>query len=106
MPLRSGNSHMLYFFFFFWIEMLYFFTCALVFLLSWFVLIKASLFCLRCNILQSAMPEDALIGAWKKSAHRLWAKRLRRSSTLSEITQVSIYYTSSLFFGVPYFSSD
>ncbi|CAN7131139.1 unnamed protein product [Brassica rapa subsp. narinosa] len=38
--------------------------------------------------IESAMPEDALIGAWKKSAHRLWAKRLRRSSTLSEITQV------------------
>ncbi|CAG7896634.1 unnamed protein product [Brassica rapa] len=38
--------------------------------------------------IESAMPEGALIGAWKKSAHRLWAKRLRRSSTLSEITQV------------------
>ncbi|CAH8385890.1 unnamed protein product [Eruca vesicaria subsp. sativa] len=38
--------------------------------------------------IESAMPKDALIGAWKKSAHRLWAKRLRRSSTLSEITQV------------------
>ncbi|XP_056854992.1 homeobox-DDT domain protein RLT3-like [Raphanus sativus] len=38
--------------------------------------------------IESAMPEDSLIGAWKKSAHRLWAKRLRRSSTLSEITQV------------------
>ncbi|XP_019086298.1 PREDICTED: homeobox-DDT domain protein RLT3-like [Camelina sativa] len=30
----------------------------------------------------------ALIGAWRKSAHRLWAKRLRRSSTVSEMTQV------------------
>ncbi|CAN8232429.1 unnamed protein product [Cochlearia groenlandica] len=38
--------------------------------------------------IESAMPEDVMIGAWKKSAHRLWAKRLRRSSTLSEITQV------------------
>ncbi|XP_010450235.1 PREDICTED: homeobox-DDT domain protein RLT3-like isoform X1 [Camelina sativa] len=38
--------------------------------------------------IESAMPEDALIGAWRKSAHRLWAKRLRRSSTVSEITQV------------------
>ncbi|CAH2079366.1 unnamed protein product [Thlaspi arvense] len=38
--------------------------------------------------IESAIPEDALIGAWKKSAHRLWAKRLRRSSTLSAITQV------------------
>ncbi|XP_024005575.1 homeobox-DDT domain protein RLT3 isoform X1 [Eutrema salsugineum] len=38
--------------------------------------------------IESAMPEDALIGAWKKTAHRLWAKRLRRSSILSDITQV------------------
>uniref|UniRef100_A0A1J3DY83 Homeobox-DDT domain protein RLT3 n=1 Tax=Noccaea caerulescens TaxID=107243 RepID=A0A1J3DY83_NOCCA len=38
--------------------------------------------------IESAMPEDALIGAWRKSAHRLWAKRLRRSSTLSELIQV------------------
>ncbi|CAL9224946.1 unnamed protein product [Arabidopsis halleri] len=38
--------------------------------------------------IESAMPEDALIGAWRKSAHRLWAKRLRRSSTVSEIMQV------------------
>ncbi|KAF8079476.1 hypothetical protein N665_1024s0004 [Sinapis alba] len=45
--------------------------------------LKAALYAI-----ESAMPEDALIGAWKKSAHRLWAKRLRRSSTLSEITQV------------------
>ena len=43
------------------------------------------------------MPEDALIGAWKKSAHRLWAKRLRRSSTLSEITQVFIFIMQAPF---------
>ena len=47
--------------------------------------------------IESAMPEDALIGAWKKSAHRLWAKRLRRSSTLSEITQVFIFIMQAPF---------
>ncbi|KAL1188979.1 Homeobox-DDT domain protein RLT3 [Cardamine amara subsp. amara] len=45
--------------------------------------LKASVYAI-----ESAIPEDALIGAWKKSAHRLWAKRLRRCSTVSEITQV------------------
>ncbi|CAL8137720.1 unnamed protein product [Prunus armeniaca] len=36
----------------------------------------------------SAMPEDALLGAWKKSAHKLWVKRLRRTSSLAELLQV------------------
>lgn len=35
------------------------------------------------------MPEDALLGAWKKSAHKLWVKRLRRTSSLAELLQVS-----------------
>ncbi|CAB4267222.1 unnamed protein product [Prunus armeniaca] len=34
------------------------------------------------------MPEDALLGAWKKSAHKLWVKRLRRTSSLAELLQV------------------
>ncbi|KAK2459173.1 homeobox-DDT domain protein RLT3 [Trifolium repens] len=34
------------------------------------------------------MPEDALVGAWRKSAHNLWIKRLRRISTLVELLQV------------------
>ncbi|CAL2248566.1 unnamed protein product [Prunus armeniaca] len=37
---------------------------------------------------QSVMPEDALLGAWKKSAHKLWVKRLRRTSSLAELLQV------------------
>lgn len=37
---------------------------------------------------QSVMPEDALVGAWRKSAHKLWVKRLRRTSTLVELLQV------------------
>jgi hypothetical protein len=34
------------------------------------------------------MPEDALVGAWTKSAHRLWVRRLRRTSSLAELLQV------------------
>ncbi|KAI5389453.1 hypothetical protein KIW84_074926 [Lathyrus oleraceus] len=34
------------------------------------------------------MPEDALVGAWRKSARNLWIKRLRRTSTLVELLQV------------------
>ncbi|KAJ1379507.1 hypothetical protein SESBI_46832, partial [Sesbania bispinosa] len=36
----------------------------------------------------SVMPEDALVGAWRKSAHKLWVMRLRRTSTLVELLQV------------------
>ena len=39
---------------------------------------------------QSGMPEDALVGAWRKSAHKLWVKRLRRTSTLVELLQVFV----------------
>lgn len=34
------------------------------------------------------MPQDALVGSWIKSIHNLWAKRLRRASTLAEVLQV------------------
>ncbi|CAL5343098.1 unnamed protein product [Camellia sinensis] len=37
---------------------------------------------------RSIMPEGALVGAWTKSAHKLWVKRLRRTSTLAEFLQV------------------
>ncbi|PRQ51784.1 putative transcription factor & chromatin remodeling DDT family [Rosa chinensis] len=40
------------------------------------------------HAIESVMPEDALLGAWKKSAHKLWVKRLRRTSCLSELLQV------------------
>lgn len=48
---------------------------------------------------QSAMPEDALLGAWKKSAHKLWVKRLRRTSSLAELLQVFYFpfFTLSIF---------
>ncbi|XP_037494138.1 homeobox-DDT domain protein RLT3 isoform X2 [Jatropha curcas] len=39
------------------------------------------------HAIESAMPEDALLGAWTKSAHRLWVKRLRRTSSLAELLQ-------------------
>ncbi|QHO01857.1 hypothetical protein HN873_044237 [Arachis hypogaea] len=38
--------------------------------------------------IESVMPEDALVGAWRKSAHKLWVKRLRRTSSLVELLQV------------------
>ncbi|KAK9291662.1 hypothetical protein L1049_019611 [Liquidambar formosana] len=38
--------------------------------------------------IESVMPEDALVGAWTKSAHKLWVKRLRRTSSLAELLQV------------------
>lgn len=45
------------------------------------------------------MPEDALVGAWRKSAHNLWIKRLRRTSTLVELLQV--YYLTKCLFEFP-----
>ncbi|PON97514.1 Octamer-binding transcription factor [Trema orientale] len=38
--------------------------------------------------IESVMPEGALVGAWTKSAHKLWVKRLRRTSSLQELMQV------------------
>ncbi|XP_047334234.1 homeobox-DDT domain protein RLT3 [Impatiens glandulifera] len=38
--------------------------------------------------IESVMPEGALVGAWTKSGHKLWIKRLRRTSTLTEFLQV------------------
>ncbi|XP_065619430.1 homeobox-DDT domain protein RLT3-like [Quercus suber] len=34
------------------------------------------------------MPEEALVGAWTKSAHKLWVKRLRRTSSMADLLQV------------------
>ncbi|KAL0401362.1 UNVERIFIED_CONTAM: Homeobox-DDT domain protein RLT3 [Sesamum latifolium] len=38
--------------------------------------------------IESAIPEDALMGSWKRSAHNLWVNRLRRASNLREFLQV------------------
>lgn len=43
------------------------------------------------------MPEDALVGAWTKSAHKLWVKRLRRTSSLAELLQVSFCFLFEMF---------
>lgn len=40
------------------------------------------------HAIELVMPEDALVGAWKKSAHKLWVRRLRRTSSLHELSQV------------------
>ena len=53
--------------------------------------------------MQSVMPEDALVEAWSKSAHKLWVRRLRRTSYLTELLQVYFiisfsYYHSGFFF--------
>ncbi|GMY13850.1 homeobox-DDT domain protein RLT3 isoform X2 [Fagus crenata] len=37
---------------------------------------------------ESAMPEEALMGAWTKSAHKLWVKWLRHTSSMAELLQV------------------
>ncbi|KAL0321943.1 UNVERIFIED_CONTAM: Homeobox-DDT domain protein RLT3, partial [Sesamum calycinum] len=36
---------------------------------------------------KSAIPEDALMRSWKRSAHNLWVNRLRRASNLREFLQ-------------------
>ncbi|KAK3025527.1 hypothetical protein RJ639_041519 [Escallonia herrerae] len=46
--------------------------------------------------IELVLPEDALGVAWKKSAHNLWVKRLRRSSTLTELRQVLADFVSAL----------
>ncbi|KAL0317160.1 UNVERIFIED_CONTAM: Homeobox-DDT domain protein RLT3 [Sesamum angustifolium] len=38
--------------------------------------------------IESAIPEDALMRSWKRSAHNLWVNRLRRASNLREFLQV------------------
>ena len=40
---------------------------------------------------QLIMPEDALIGVWKRSAHKLWLQRLKRTSSLHELLHVSYF---------------
>lgn len=46
--------------------------------------------------IESAIPEDALMGSWKKSAHNLWANRLRRVSTLREFLQVLADFVNAI----------
>ncbi|CAN1781365.1 Homeobox-DDT domain protein RLT3 [Linum perenne] len=48
------------------------------------------------HAIELAMPEGALVGAWTKSAHRLWVKRLRRTSSLSELLQVVTDFVAAI----------
>ncbi|KAJ8748191.1 hypothetical protein K2173_000599 [Erythroxylum novogranatense] len=48
------------------------------------------------HAIESAMPEDGLVGAWRISAHRLWVKRLRRTSSLAELLQVVADFVAAL----------
>ncbi|EPS74161.1 hypothetical protein M569_00592, partial [Genlisea aurea] len=60
--------------------------------------------------IEMAVPEDALMGSWKRSSHNLWAGRLRRVSNLKEFRQVVADFVASLdekwFYGNKYFDSD
>ncbi|KAG6748819.1 hypothetical protein POTOM_048755 [Populus tomentosa] len=46
--------------------------------------------------IETVMPEDALVGAWTKSAHRLWVRRLRRTSSLAELLQVVADFVAAI----------
>ncbi|KAJ6343212.1 hypothetical protein OIU76_005030 [Salix suchowensis] len=46
--------------------------------------------------IETVMPEDALVGAWTKSAHRLWIRRLRRTSSLAELLQVVADFVAAI----------
>ncbi|XP_071723804.1 homeobox-DDT domain protein RLT3 [Rutidosis leptorrhynchoides] len=48
------------------------------------------------HAIESVMPEDTLLGAWRKSAHRLWIKRLRRTSSLAELLQVLADFVAAI----------
>ncbi|KAG2542131.1 hypothetical protein PVAP13_9NG570128 [Panicum virgatum] len=41
------------------------------------------------HAIEASMPEVAFTGSWMKSAHKLWVKRLRRTSSLPELLQVN-----------------
>ncbi|KAF5746228.1 hypothetical protein HS088_TW06G00396 [Tripterygium wilfordii] len=45
---------------------------------------------------RSVIPEDAMVGAWTKSAHRLWVKRIRRTSSLVELLQVVTDFAAAI----------
>ncbi|KAJ6791771.1 homeobox-DDT domain protein RLT3-like [Iris pallida] len=40
------------------------------------------------HAIEGSIPEVALSGSWTRSGHKLWAKRLRRTSSLPELLQV------------------
>ncbi|XP_073021719.1 homeobox-DDT domain protein RLT3-like [Primulina eburnea] len=46
--------------------------------------------------IESVIPEDAFSGSWKRSAHNLWANRLRRASSLAEFLQVLADFVTAI----------
>ncbi|KAG8380679.1 hypothetical protein BUALT_Bualt06G0040900 [Buddleja alternifolia] len=45
---------------------------------------------------KAVIPEDALLGCWKRSAHNLWVNRLRRASSLREFLQVLADFVTAI----------
>ncbi|KAF5746208.1 hypothetical protein HS088_TW06G00375 [Tripterygium wilfordii] len=48
------------------------------------------------HAIESVIPEDAMVGAWTKSAHWLWVKRIRRTSSLVELLQVVTDFAAAI----------
>ncbi|CAA6670530.1 unnamed protein product [Spirodela intermedia] len=48
------------------------------------------------HALEVCMPEDALVDAWRRSAHKLWVKRLRRVSSMPELFQVVADFVAAI----------
>ncbi|GJM92189.1 hypothetical protein PR202_ga08629 [Eleusine coracana subsp. coracana] len=53
--------------------------------------LKASIYAI-----EASMPDVAFVGSWKKSAHKLWVKRLRRTSSLPELLQVLVDFVGAM----------
>ncbi|KAL6870596.1 hypothetical protein ACP4OV_014444 [Aristida adscensionis] len=48
------------------------------------------------HAIEACMPEVAFAGSWMKSAHKLWVKRLRRTSSLPELLQVVLDFVGAM----------
>ncbi|XP_062180685.1 homeobox-DDT domain protein RLT3-like [Phragmites australis] len=48
------------------------------------------------HAIEASMPEIAFTGSWMKSAHKLWVKRLRRTSSLPELLQVLVDFVGAM----------
>ncbi|KAK3166231.1 hypothetical protein QOZ80_1AG0043140 [Eleusine coracana subsp. coracana] len=48
------------------------------------------------HAIEASMPDVAFVGSWKKSAHKLWVKRLRRTSSLPELLQVLVDFVGAM----------
>lgn len=48
------------------------------------------------HAIEAHMPEAAFAGLWMKSSHKLWVKRLRRTSSLAELLQVLVDFVGAM----------